>query len=48
VQKDSYKYTSLRVNDNDTLFERKNREANGNLKIKIEANELDKFFGSSG
>ena len=42
------KYTSLRIHDPDVLLERKNRDSFGNIKLKIERDELDRYFGSSG
>lgn len=41
-------YTSLRVKDKEVLLERKNRDIHGNLKVKVQQDELDRLFASTG
>lgn len=40
-------YTALRITEPDALLERKNRNEQGNIKLKIQQDEVDRLFMST-
>ena len=40
-------YTALRITEPDALLERKNRKEQGNIKLKIQQDEVDRLFMST-